>query len=264
MKVLTDREDELTSEVEHGSPVLRKRPSREASQEHQRESPRPHLAHSSPIHLSSSQNHLNGSTNNPISGSHLHISNSQTYLTSPQNSMASPHNSATSPHNSTTSTHNSFASPQNPTIPHNPQTFYPQHQQQQQQATCLQNERPENNQREISITNQWSKPESTKYPMTSTYSHSNSPDEGERETKFSSGEARGAPPPTAPRSRLQRGTTINTPPTPSRAPSISSRTPSLSSGNPSLSFGGSLTGVQPRLPPPVPARRNPPNTSNAL
>ena len=240
----------MTSEVEHGSPVLRKRPSREASQEQQRESPRPHLAPSSPIHLSGSQNHLNGATNNPISGSHLHISNSQTYLASPQNSMASPHNSVTSPHNSTTGTHNSFSSPQNATSPHNPQTFYPQQQQQ--------NERSEND--PISFTNQWSTPESTKYPMTYCQQppSSKSPTEGERETKFSSGEVRAVPPPTAPRSRvLQRGTTINTPPAPSRAPSISSRTPSLSSGNPSLSIGG-------RLPPPVPARRNPPASSNAL
>merc|ERR1719336_3236529 len=90
-KVLTDREDELTSEVEHSSPVLRKRPSREASQEHQRESPRHHQtlsstqqqslspAGSANIHLSNSQNHLNGAENNATSGSHLHISTSQNY-----------------------------------------------------------------------------------------------------------------------------------------------------------------------------------------
>ena len=69
-----------------------------------------------------------------------------------------------------------------------------------------------------------------------------------------------APPAVAPRSRLQRGTTIPTPPAPSRMSSVSSRTPSLSSGATSLSLGTpSFTtpaSSQPKIPPPIPARRN--------
>ena len=223
--MLTDREDELTSEVEHSSPVLRKRPSREASQEHQRESPRHHQtlsssqqqspshANSANIHLSSSQNHLNGAENNATSGSHLHISTSQTYLTSPQNlaspqnyltspqtSLVSPHNSSTSLHNSTSSTRHSFSSPQNPTNPHN-------------QSTNTQNggERSQN-QREVSssqVNEPWSIADSAKYPSvasTNAYPASQcSPSEGEQETKFTTTtttkETR-APPPTVPRLNL--------------------------------------------------------------
>ena len=211
----------MTSEVEHSSPVLRKRPSREASQEHQRESPRHHQtlsssqqqspthANSASIHLSSSQNHLNGAENNAISGSHLHISTSQNYLTSPQNlaspqnyltspqtSLVSPHNSSTSLHNSTSSTRHSFSSPQNPTNPQN-------------QSTNIQNggERSQN-QREILSNEPWSIADSAKYPsVASTIAHSASqcsPSEGEQETKFTTtttAEIR-VPPPTVPRLNL--------------------------------------------------------------
>ena len=212
----------MTSEVEHSSPVLRKRPSREASQEHQRESPRHHQtlsssqqqspshANSANIHLSSSQNHLNGTDNDAISGSHLHISTSQNYLTSPQNlaspqnyltspqtSLVSPHNSSTSLHNSTSSTRHSFSSPQNPTNPHN-------------QSTNTQNEGERSqNQREFLSNELWSIADSAKYPLVaSTNAHSASqcsPSEGEQETKFTTTTATKetrAPPPTVPRLNL--------------------------------------------------------------
>ena len=77
-----------------------------------------------------------------------------------------------------------------------------------------------------------------------------------------------APPPTVlPRTRLlQRGTTIPSPPAPSRMSSVSStRTPSLSSGAPSLSLGtpsfATSSSQSPRAPPPVPARKNFPSTA---
>lgn len=75
-----------------------------------------------------------------------------------------------------------------------------------------------------------------------------------------------APPNVLPRNRLQRGTTIPTPPAPSRMSSVSSRTPSLSSGAPSLSLGtpsfaAPSSSHLPRVPPPVPARKNFPSTA---
>ena len=106
--------------------------------------------------------------------------------------------------------------------------------------------------------------EQAQHPPMPSQSSSDSLLRGVKEKSLNGTEGRAPPPTVLPRNRLQRGTAIPTPPAPSRMSSVSSRTPSLSSGAASLSLGTPSFAApfsQPRVPPPVPARKNFPSTA---